>query len=218
MAPPSGYLDTYKSYKAGTTKVTTWLVDNAKRCGAAPSKHPIPVNEFPKLARSIAASTSPIIRIPNHVVTLIKSVINLRKQFTYLFTKFSKRKDAAARAARDGHQHFISVLEDVLSILRPSDLDDVMEDDLSNVFAALHVEETNSEDPVPARSKTAKSAKPKEYEIEIESDEPTFAIFSFFKDFNDIRTHLQGVWADYRSGKLDLMAASITTDTAFNMI
>ncbi|KAF2172731.1 hypothetical protein M409DRAFT_49268 [Zasmidium cellare ATCC 36951] len=84
------------------------------------------------------------------------------------------------------------------------------------MFTALNVEESTSDNSVLATS----SKKPTEdqYEVEVSDADDFFAMMSFVKDMNDIRDHLRGVWSDYQCGKLDLMSAAITTDTAFNMM
>ncbi|KAK4501974.1 hypothetical protein PRZ48_007784 [Zasmidium cellare] len=239
MALPESYLTTYKSYKTGTSKIVTWLVENARRCGAdlsflpatagaskgnepkkgVPSKYPVPIREFTSLANTIVSTTSPRIRIPKHITTLIKGVIGLRKYAAKLFAQFSKNKtDPAILADRAGHAHFVTVLEDVLEILQPTTSNTAsQDDDLDNVFAALSVEEVTSEGTT--RAKSAKKVNGPQYEMEEEEDGDDFFVFvTFMNDMNDIRSRLMRVWADYRCGKLDLMSAAITTDTAFNMM
>ena len=40
----------------------------------------------------------------------------------------------------------------------------------------------------------------------------------FFKDVNKIRDYVKQLWLDYRSDKLDVMSAAVTTDTAFTLL
>lgn len=104
MAPITS---TYRTYKAGTAEITTWLVQSARRCGieiegseacqtvsthtskgkkgqkvGPASKYMIQVSAFAHLARCIAASEEPKIRLPKRIVLLISKVISLRKEVT----------------------------------------------------------------------------------------------------------------------------------------
>lgn len=57
-----GYLSTYRTYKAGTKRLATWLVQAAKICGvdlttsSATNKYQIPVGKFTVLAEIIKDS------------------------------------------------------------------------------------------------------------------------------------------------------------------
>ncbi|KAK5125541.1 hypothetical protein LTR85_000652 [Meristemomyces frigidus] len=235
---PETYLNTYSSYKAGTSNITTWLARSARRVGvdfdatvSAPSsangstkpkkreatsatkKYQIPLKEFASIAKAIATSTDPKIRLPKAIVSMIRDVIALRKQATDFFVRFTKSKSSAAvQAANAGHRHFIAVLEEVLTILKP---EDDKQTELPNMFEALTVEETlevaEANEPAPATDAN-------QYELQTTGEDIVFAILSFFKDVNEVREYLQGVWTDYRQGKVDVMSAAVTTDTAFVLL
>ena len=104
----------YKSYKAGTTKVLNWLYDNAQKYGKLPAEvqdkaegsgvrskkpkkgldktdnltKPVPVKEFTKYAEAIAASKTDI-KIPLWVTSMIKEVIYGRRKYARWFSKQS---------------------------------------------------------------------------------------------------------------------------------
>ena len=250
---PQPYVDTYKTYEEGTKGITTWLVENVRRCGAdlsfldsvvsttansgdaakskkgktAPAKsikYQVPLKQFTTVAKRIASSTDPKIELPRSISRLFQSVVILRKQVSDFFTKITKSKSsAAAQAADAGHRHFISVLEDVLNILRPAKpTDETDAAPLVNQFEALTVEGPTSpggSSPPTAGKKAAKRAELTEYDIESSAAvENIFAIFAFFKDVNEVRQYLQTVGTDYRGGKLDIMSAAVTTDTAFTLL
>jgi hypothetical protein len=52
------YMSTYRAYKAGTKRLTTWLVQAAKLCGVdltsfTTDKYQIPLSKFIELAKTI---------------------------------------------------------------------------------------------------------------------------------------------------------------------
>lgn len=148
------------------------------------------------------------------MISLIRSVIGLRKQATDFFAKMTKSKSsAAAQAANAGHRHFIAVLEEVLAILQSED--EKQTTALPNLFEALTVDDTpeivEAGTPTPEKDSN-------QYELQTSDDDIVFAIFSFFKDVNEVRDYLQGVWKDYRQGKVNVMSAAVTTDTAFTLL
>ncbi|ESZ92597.1 hypothetical protein SBOR_7014 [Sclerotinia borealis F-4128] len=58
------------------------------------------------------------------------------------------------------------------------------------------------------------------YELEDESIEMKMSlmIFYFFEDLHRIQEFLHGVWKKYKSGKLDLVSASLITNSAFEIV
>ncbi|PPJ52777.1 hypothetical protein CBER1_11191 [Cercospora berteroae] len=236
VAPTAGR-NTYQLYKEGTTKLTTWLVDNARRCNAdvqtnaAPntesseassrSKYTVPTTHFVALAKTIVSSEDPIIRIPQNILALIRYTISLRKHAAKFFSGLASgvETDECLRS-NAGHRHFIEVLEQVLNILDPSisnskDAGIGEEASLPNMFDGLTIEEPTSGD-IPAVNTTQQTAKNKVY-YEPESDDfdAAFAVFTFFDDLRSIREFIGDIWVDYANGKLDVMSAAVTTDTGF---
>lgn len=141
---PEAYVDTYKTYKEGTKRITTWLVTTAKRCGSADldcldsarkgfaeeefkmapiqaAKREVPPTRFVGLAQAIKASTDPKINLPSRIAALIKYVIELRKEANDFFAKFGKASLKVEGEDRD----FISVHEEVLAVLQPASDGDV---------------------------------------------------------------------------------------------
>jgi hypothetical protein len=58
------------------------------------------------------------------------------------------------------------------------------------------------------------------YEINNETtdDELHFAIHCFFDDLNRLRDFLDELWSDYKNGRVDLITASVTTNTAIDLV
>lgn len=240
---PSPFLNTYKTYKEGTNRITTWLVETARRCGldinshladpntfqSATSKlsrsHQIPLKSYTAFAQAIADSTDPKIKLPKSIELVLENVIRLRKQANHFFSRISKGADSRADT---GHRHFVDVLEDVLTILK-GELEIVKFDESAeptatviNIFEALKLEETNPEDDAPAATKPKKAKKVEPYMYQPSASElkaeTVFAIYAFFHDVDEIRFYITSVWKDYKDSKVDAMTAAVTTDTAIGMI
>jgi len=100
-------------------------------------------------------------------------------------------------------------------------------DDLSNRFSALEVEEPidfDTDDTASTASVPSSSLPPRREQRhnvvfdaseEEAAEELDFAVFCLFEDLRRIRMFIEQVWKDYKAGKLDLMTASVVTNTAF---
>ena len=180
--------------------------------------------------------------IPELIVQIIKMRGSVSAY--YKMQSRSRPDDHKLRGDNSKHRYFISKLEDVLEILnavaepstdgvtQPQDAlknsrkqaQDISAEDLSNRFSALEVEEpTGLELHANSLSLSEKAEKPRPrydhavvYDAsEYEDEEIDFAVFCLFEDLRRIRIFLDQVWQDYNLGKLDLMTASIVTNTAF---
>jgi hypothetical protein len=74
------YMNTYRSYKAGTKRLTTWLVQAAKLCGVdstsfATDKYRIHLGKFVELAKTITESKKPKIKLPHEIVIGLSTVM-----------------------------------------------------------------------------------------------------------------------------------------------
>jgi hypothetical protein len=127
--------DTYKRYKTGQNKFTTWLKQTAEKCGYSyasdrefkngsgnrssksqskarkdvPSGTVVRMAEFAGLAKAIVARTE---NIPGSIIQMLKDVIVQRKKASDHYkirSGYEPKKD-------DGHEHIIQVLEDVMKI------------------------------------------------------------------------------------------------------
>lgn len=54
--------------------------------------------------------------------------------------------------------------------------------------------------------------------VEMSEDEARIRLFAFFEDVAAIRAHLRAVWASYRAGEINLMTASVVTNTALQLL
>jgi hypothetical protein len=95
----------------------------------------------------------------------------------------------------------------------------------SNLFDALHFEETEHSLPSLELTECSKSRRspppltkdPVYFARTPESDLP-FAIICFHNDLNDILKFLSETWKEYQRGAIELMSASVTTDIAIEMV
>jgi hypothetical protein len=225
------HLNTYQIYKAGTKRLTTWLVQSAKLCGVTvvPStsdKYQIPLGQFLHLARTITESKRPNITVPREILATIKTVIALRIEAGVDLANLTGGSSNEASDA--SHSYFVSILEQVLEVLSPQSSFPGNESQgsagikLANTFEALQVEETLPDTGAPEASSSKKKSKApatQQYEIEDSSaNNSLLAILAFLKDYEGIERVVKAAWKHYRDGSLGLMAASVTTDTAYGIL
>ena len=203
------------------------------------SPHSIRLSQFLKLARSIAEKARDNFTILATIPQLILQIIKMRKSVSlyYKMQSRSRPDDSRLRGNNKKHKFFIKTLEKVLEMLQKvaeplanaakiphkQDEDDSVES-LNNRFSALEVEEpidievdTNTPTPLEQSGKYKPGQKRDVIydSSEQEEEEIDFAVFCLFEDLRRIRTHLNQIWQDYKSGELDLMTASVITNTAF---
>lgn len=193
----------------------------------------IEVKDFIKLAECIVNCSKPLIKVPRAMVKALDRAITLRKGVG-LSSRGSDESD-------DGHAHFVGVLERTKEVLKPRLPSDVtndrltqfsahpqtnnpaMSENIKNMFDKLDLQEpsrdsidgSNAESPVAAD----KDQKPT-YDVEHEKNvvEEHFAVHCLFKDITNIRNWIIELWAyKYHNGD-NLVAVSITIDTAIGFV
>lgn len=146
-----------------------------------------------------------------------------------------------------GHAHFIQAIEEMLATLEweeapvksgvqpgrqttksgstTSITDTSDAQSLNNRFTGLEVEDYDTDggtEPAPSPATVKKSKKPsRTYDVQDEDDEAEekfFVIFCLFEDLERIRAFLSQTWKDYAAGTIDLMSASLTTNTALDLV
>jgi hypothetical protein len=144
---------------------------------------------------------------------------------------------ATGSDGKEGHQHFINVLEEALSILKPlapkEQVDKIRTKHASitrkkipeNRFDNLILEdadESASEDVTQPTS--SPSTKPPMPDVIYEQDDTEneeefrFASYCLIKDLNDLRQYLLGLWQRYHWKEIDLAVAAATTNMAINLV
>ncbi|PVH87784.1 hypothetical protein DL98DRAFT_509345 [Cadophora sp. DSE1049] len=189
-------------------------------------------SELLPLANAIVTSKKHV-KVPADIIRAGLRAVSARKRSAAFYQQGTNDEDEETAADNHRHSYFISLMEKVLSVLHPcfavfaaaksSEVvspDNIFES-LQNRFAALEVEEPVEPQigPEPKAAVTDVVI----YELEnskdqqVKNEERLFAIFCLFDDLARIRTFVLDLWKQYKVGKLDLITASVTTNTAFQL-
>ncbi|KAH0359655.1 hypothetical protein KCU65_g9838, partial [Aureobasidium melanogenum] len=196
----------------------------------------IAIKDFIPLAEHIVAYQKPPVKVPSAFVKSLDRAIALRQKHNSWF------KDIGRFSKGDGHTFFLGVLEQVRKTLRsrmPSDtVHDAMtrpsaqstsettsEAHIGNAFAEITLDIT-SDTPSDSVSAPGTSQVPTEvddgarYQAERlqKAEEQYLAAHCLLADIDTIREHIKSVWDLYRDKLIDLHAASITTNTAVELV
>lgn len=202
-------------------------------------------NDFIGLAQRIA-NHKPIVKVPRLILGLLRSAINLRNHCSVWFQENATTEED--RIDNSNHSHFIGVLERVEKILEPNSVSESTysvqnkttaqnvdttarsETELDksiNIYDILYIDDDNSTtlpDTIAAPQNAAPNTKSRPpprkiiYEMEATEEDAYFALACFFFDLKQLRHFLFDLWRDYDSKKLSLMAASVTTNSAINLV
>ena len=255
MLPPFLY-STYKQYKWDNNYLANWLAQTARSCGSplvpstnfsAPSKKKGKNNRKPKpsttlqpppkqaivlklyvpLAQHIVQH-QPSVIIPTSLLSTIKRAIKARQEISKSYT------EEDARSSHSGHAHFVSVLEQVLDVLKsrfptpppardPSNKS-TREDDFATTFSALKVEQprdqqTASKSPA-TEPAVEEPVKLEEFEAEPVHDalKDQFVVACLMNDVARILDYVRDVWQRYADGEIDLITASVAANTAVQIV
>lgn len=140
---------------------------------------------------------------------------------------------------RQGHAHFIDILQEVARIFtahmssRAADTNKKGKSWVSsNPFDALNSNratddqhEEREEDvpdlalPEPPRPPGSKiNTKRAVYTPEIDLEEGLYRVLAFYTDVHEVRDYVKELWENYRDGKTDLISAAVTTNTALELL
>jgi hypothetical protein len=177
----------------------------------------VPTKDFTVLAQYIADQGDPPVQVPLRVGGLLDRAITTREWFS---AAISPHLPASVRKQKsdDRHTFFLGVLKNVRDILTPRYAKDYIPqrhtptsmDDIQAMFGDLEVEEPSE---VLQEETTATLTTPQ--------SEASIVHYQAFQlllsDLNKLRTEVRRIWAAYRKGGLDLVTASITTNTAVDL-
>ncbi|KAF7502110.1 hypothetical protein GJ744_007108 [Endocarpon pusillum] len=205
------------------------------------SKYLIAINNFIPLAEWIVKTRKPRVEAPAGFVSVLDRAISVRKRHHTWWQNQSEKTDGNTmeeKNANESHGYFIGVLEKVREVLRPRMPPELLSDPLpqpaekaaaskddahcnmANLFNNLNIEEPSDAflNAEPATSQSTIRTPQVKYGINHATDleEVYLAVYCLFNDLNNIRQCLQKVWEGYRQGAFDLVAASITTNTAID--
>ena len=210
-------------------------------CSRNATRYVIAIRDFIPMAEHIVAFQSPSVVVPDGVVKIITRTILARRRCAAWFEQQAQGNNLLN--CLTSHSFFIEVLEKTRDTLRPRCFkyvkkkmpvskghkltptrDGAERDQRSFVkpFASLTVEESVEDDSTipPSGSSQARHEEKTSYVAEYsrEGEDLLFGCFCFFEDLNEIRSYLQDVWTRYRDQKLTLVAASLTTNTAYDLV
>lgn len=209
---------------------------------------PIRLPQFAELASAIVDKGKGKVVVPNSIVQLVQHTIKMRRRISSFYeTRAVSTSSDSLLEENSKHLHFIAKLEEVLEILKPqvtppSRKSDELQGDaagsavesnstqfstLDNRFSTLQVEESVEVEldngPSTPTSGFGRFEQPAHhrkvvYDNQGSEEEIYFAIFCLFDDLRQVRKSIQSAWEDYKSGKSDLMTASVVTNTALDMV
>ncbi|UPK99330.1 hypothetical protein LCI18_010265 [Fusarium solani-melongenae] len=183
------------------------------------------IRDFEPMARFIAKLES--ISIPEDFAIALERVIWVRKTFVDLLVAngIPTRGDSDAT-----HSYFADVLERVGRCLQPlvkapafkapePNTTATAEDPLRNIFDVLEVY-IPSEEFLNAPAAAVPKATP-DVEYTVEEDDTLgdalFALISLLDDFTRLREEVRSLWKRHLEGSLDLAAAAVAINTAFEL-
>ena len=197
----------------------------------------INVKQFTDMAEWINKYTPPV-QVPSIILSFLRSAITLRKRCADWFSRIGKGKEQ--HQVDVSHRHFIQVLEKVLHTLEPkaasanvpvstspnheaAHMEDGV-DGMANLFDILSTDDTTlneSADGASIPHQGDGQSKPPgtvKYVWAPTDEEVYFALYCFFDDLDQLRGYLSDLWTFYKDGSVDLVTASVTTNTAFELV
>ncbi|KAJ4138323.1 hypothetical protein NW768_002146 [Fusarium equiseti] len=238
------YMSIYQQYKADTDSVATWLAITAKANGfdeqnaaakkaqaeekekerqrkgkrSCEGKYIIKVRDFEDMAKFVVDTNA--IEVPHRTAVALERVIWVRRSFSKQVGGRDRRSDAT-------HAHFINVLEKVRDHLKPimeaglfkptdTPKEGKARRPLSNMFDCLNVY-TPSETFLNAPDITPEPSVQYTVEQEPTLEDATFALLALLGDLENIQDEISELWKKYAAGKIDLAAAAVATNTAFEL-
>lgn len=241
----------YKRYKLGTAKLVGWLrdtaVDIARRSGEVlRTAETLSTTELIRLAKLIS-NAKPKATVPITILLCAKDVIQGRTECAMFYRQLENAGTQTGETflrMNKSHQHFISVLEEIQTLLtglqvkcsggkpsRPASSApsvgkkatfDILELEEPSAWlnAAPEVPQTPSSkgEHDPITDSTPPDPTPT---CSLEEDaemEESFAIFCAFQDMRVVRLHLQAVWKEYYNGNISYLVAIEITKVGLSII
>ncbi|KAI4861932.1 hypothetical protein F4820DRAFT_41118 [Hypoxylon rubiginosum] len=217
----------------------------ARSAGAKPAtaqtvlrpQYAINVSDFNRMAKAIA-DFKPKLAIPKALDNLFSRAIDARRQFTEWYQRSSHGEEGSNKR----HAHFTGVLASAWEILRPFEPArtshvkkrpaDAPKPEpvatLANRFANLEVEQscdvgvdtetstsTGQEDDYKLTDVAPVTIVKSEEDLE---EDFFFAIFAFMQELDEVRAYIRHTWLGYKKGIMELIVASLLTNTAIQLV
>ncbi|PGH02687.1 hypothetical protein AJ79_07566 [Helicocarpus griseus UAMH5409] len=175
------------------------------------------VKEFVSLADYIAAATNPPVVVPaSFVAALNRAISTRRKHGEQLSSSLSTNAETKAADERHLDQIKDPMTEQVGE--HPSQIIN----DMANRFEGLEAQEPSEQfinaPGAPPKASTGANKEEVNYGAEHLQDieEASFAFTCIIEDYNTLRVFLARTWQDYQEGMIDLVSASLLTNTAID--
>ena len=208
-------------------------------------KYTIKVKDFVALAECIAQCTQPAIKVPLALAKALNRAIKLRQQHNEQSRgQPGSELSVDVDNSNKSHSYFLGILEstrEILQGLMPSEMHSNLlshppsmassqpesgtssETQISNIFENLDIQEPSQEfldAPDVERATSTDAVGEPIYEAEklCDVEEQYTATHCLFQDIKNLRFFLRQLWTCYREGGLSLVAVSITTNTAVDLV
>ena len=246
----------YRQYKDGTAKIVNWLVNTGRNCQdatqiipalettgqsskprrknkkAAETREttlPVTASQLSTLTKVIVEASVPI---PANIINTIQTVIHGRQTCAGWYATLASSTDS--RVAEQGHQHFITVLQEIQRLLTSSHTTKAVartskkrqeqttpgekskaRESLANTFSYLQVDEP-LEDPLGTSSRPQRTNDKVHFELQYpEEDEMLFAVWCLFCDLQDLRLEARKVWTEHKAGQASFATAAMAPSLRF---
>jgi len=182
------------------------------------------------MAQFIVEAKNPGVDIPGSLIRTLIRAIATRKSHQHLYLKYCDQEKTSTQ--HSGHTYFIGVLESILQILRPVLSEEerpnkpkdkghfVFHNPPENMFASLAVEEPEELVDLVNCYQLLDTAPKVKVDMngsdELKRNEAFMASTLLCRDVHRLRLAVQKIWQSYLEGDIDLVAASITTNTAID--
>ncbi|KAK6434892.1 hypothetical protein LTR95_008919 [Oleoguttula sp. CCFEE 5521] len=190
----------------------------------------VPIREFVSMAELIAASKHAGASMPKSVSHKLQRAIRLRQEVGALYDRMSHAREETGPAS--GHSYIIATLQTVGKVLRVKEpgpqpqpvffaQPQEANEGLRNTFTALELEdthETDAVDPMPDPLTRPASRDSFSADLSESNEESVTASICIWGDVHAIKQIVRQLWKAYQSGLVDLVAASVATDTAIGFV
>jgi hypothetical protein len=204
----------------------------------------IAIKDFLPMAQYISSFSKPPVKVPEEFIRVIERAISLRQKVSKAMAnpRYSGSSRSATDLASDSrHAYFVEILIDVRHTLAHLITEKSRRDpgpqkivtrsktdfDFANMFECLSVDDLSASEPVNDGNTSGQHLqKEKAYvppvlsckaEHPTDSLEASVGFFCLLRDLQQMREVISECWKDYQRGTIDLTAAALTSNAAFEL-
>lgn len=206
----------------------------------------VSLQDIVDLAKTIVGNSSrknPL-KVPQYILKIARNAIDARRKFVEWFQTQAVDQPALEENNKR-HAYFVQVLEEALALLTPYVTASLKENavpvqpvssktaeapckTLNNLFNNLEMDDPQDHDLLGAAMIDVQDVgtvqDPQQtqlqelYELESSEAEMQFATFCMLQDVHCVQDFVVETWQHYKSGEVDVVTASISTNTAINFV